>query len=148
MPVEGRASTVVVENTGSPDIKNSNYIATISDGTVLGFSVGGDEAWFCGAISNSHEIAVPDSIILKGENRTVAVKYCGYGVCDFDNAKSVVSLILPPTIEYIDFLAPTIKELHLNNYVSNTSSDQIENLDKVLVPEKDLLYYLDHWVWR
>lgn len=154
MPAESLAATpttlTVVENDSS-GIENTNYTATLSDGTILGFYAysGWDYVYFCGAVSQNDEISVPDSISVEGWSDTRPVKYVGYSSCDFNNAESVVSLILPATVEEIHYLPLTLKTLHLNSLIQNDPwSNYLSSLENVLVPEEFLDQYLEKDGWR
>lgn len=146
-PVESKASTVDVVSNSSSGIANANWTATLDDGTVLGFyNLYSDMFCFCGAISNKSEINVPDSISISSTQ--YPVKFVGYSQCDFSSAKSVVSLILPQTITEIYSLPTTVKELHVNNYISSSYLySQVTSLEKILVPEEALNSYFDDYGW-
>lgn len=141
-----KAKTVSVVSNSDSGIEGANLTATLDDGTVLGFyRYWGDTYYFCGAISTQTEISVPDSILYS--STCYAVESIGYSRCDFDNAQSVTSLILPATVTYISDIPDCVKVLHVNNYISNFSSDQLSTLDKVLVPEADLSSYYSNGYW-
>ena len=145
VPIESKAETVTVTSNTSSGIANAKLTATLDDGTVFGFIQGGSYVYFCGAISQRSELTIPDSIFYSSGR--YAVNIVGYnGRCDFDNAKSVTSLILPPTIRSLIYLPFTVKVLHVNNYL-NIESYQSSNLTKVLVPEADLASYYGNSNW-
>lgn len=150
VPADGCAAastTVTVTYSDSSGIANANVIATLEDGTILGFCHDWRKAYFCGAISSQKQLSVPDSI--SDGSTTYAVKQIGYEKCDFDEAATVTSLRLPATIDYIRSLPATVKELHLKNYVSSLySSDILSGLDRVLVPEETLSSFYDNTSWR
>lgn len=150
VPAECSAASTTVEakSNSSSGIGDATMTATLSDGTVLGFrTYHGSEVCFCGAISQQDELAVPDSVLYS--SRRYAVTYIGYNnTCDFDEAQSVTSLRLPATVEYVRGLPSRVKELHVNNYISNVTSAQLSNLSKVLVPEETLSAYYGNSSWR
>lgn len=145
VPVESSATTVNVISNSSSGIADANLTVTFDNGTVLGFRRSGSTVYLCGAISRQAELAVPDSIFYSS-NR-YAVNYVGYNRCDFDNAQNVTSLILPPTMEYVNYLPSTIKVLHVNNYISSVNSSQLSNLTKVFAPEASLASYYGNTSW-
>lgn len=145
VPVESSATTVSVVSNSSSGITDANLTITYDNGTVLGFRRSGSTVYLCGAISQQAELTIPDSI-LYSSNR-YAVNYVGYNRCDFDNAQNVTSLILPPTMEYVNYLPSTIKILHVNNYMSSVNSSQLSNLTKVLAPEAILASYYGNTSW-
>lgn len=145
MPVKSNAATVTVTSNSAAGIENANLTATLDDGTILGFRRSGSTVYLCGAISQSAELSIPDSI---WQSSTLyAVNYIGYNRCDFDNAQSIKSLTLPPTVTHISYLPSTVKVLHTNSYISSLSSDQLANLNKVLVPATTLTSYYDNTNW-
>ena len=113
------SNVVQIESNSKSGITKAGYTATLDDGTVLGFynlnTSSGNHTYFCGAISQKTEISIPDSVVYN--SKRYAVRYVGVpnGRCDFDNAQSVSSLILPITIENIYSLPPTVKELHISH---------------------------------
>lgn len=142
------ATTVDVVYDTESGIYNTDYTATLDDGTVLGFSniwYGGCQ--FTGAISQKGEISVPDSVRVSGNHEAFAVTYIN-GNCDFTSAQSVVSLKLPKTIDYLYGLPLSVKTLHMNKYVSNINQSALTYLDKVLVPEEYLTDFLNNGTWR
>lgn len=149
MPMESSAATtgttVTVTSNSSSGIENANLTATLDDGTTLGFRRSGSTVYLCGVISQQSELSIPDSIAYS-DNR-YAVTKIGYNGCDFDNAQSVTSLILPATTTYIQYLPSTVKVLHTNNYISSVYNSQLSNLTKVLVPEDDLSSYYENTNW-
>lgn len=147
VPVESNATTVNVVSNSSSGIANANVTATLDDGTVLGFYRSWSDVYFCGAISTKKELIVPDSISYSSS--LYAVNYIGYNnVCDFDDATSVNSLYLPATMYYVNYLPVTVSVLHLKNYMNSVNSDQLFNLEKVLVPEENLNSYFGNTSWR
>ncbi len=144
--IHASALTVVADNTSG--IAEARYTATLEDGTILGFYRSSSTVYFCGAVSQKETLALPDSINAKDWSASYAVKTVGYGGCDFDRAKSVVSLLLPATIENVSYLPSTVKVLHLANTVKYVNPDQLSNLDKVYVPKDALDSYLDTESWR
>ena len=148
MPIDSNAktTTVAVTTDTSSGIESANLTATLDNGTILGFRREGSSVYFCGAISQSTELSVPDSILYS--SKTYAVNYIGYSsVCDFDDAKSVTSLILPATMKNVAALPATVKELHTQGYINNVSKSQLSNLTKVLVPVDDLSSYYGNTDW-
>lgn len=145
MPQKSNATTVDVVSNSSSAIVDANLITTLDDGTILGFRRSGSTVYLCGAISQQAELTIPDSIFYSS-NR-YAVNYVGYNRCDFDNAQNVTSLILPPTMEYVNYLPSTVKVLHVRNYMSSVNSSQLSNLTKVLAPEANLASYYGNTSW-
>lgn len=147
MPSKSNAAskTVTVTSNSSSGITEANLTATLDDGTVLGFRRYGSTVYLCGASSQQKELSIPDSI-LDSSNR-YAITRIGYNLCDFDNAQSVTTLTLPPTIEYINNLPSTVNCLHVNNYMSSVNSSLLSNLTKVFVPEKYLTSYYETPDW-
>lgn len=141
------ATTVDVVYDTASGIENTDYIATLNDGTVLGFRSRYGGYQFTGAISQEGEISVPDSIRIPGNHKASAV-ICIDNYCDFMSAQSVISLKLPKTIDYLYGMPSSVKVLHMNNYVSNIYSSTLTNLDKVLVPEESLTDFLNNDTWR
>lgn len=132
-------------------INSANCTATLEDGTVLGFRMHYDDIYFCGAISQQTELAVPDSIVLENDTICYPVIYIGdYYVCDFSMAESVKSLYLPSTIKMIYSLPSSIKILHTNNYIENCNYSCLLSLDKIYVSESDCKAYMDdsNWYYR
>lgn len=145
MPQKSNATTVDVVYNSSSGIVDANLITTLDDGTILGFRRLGSIVYLCGAISQQAELTIPDSIFYSS-NR-YAVNNVGCNRCDFDNAQNVTSLILPPTMEYVNHLPSTVKVLHVKNYISSVNSSQLSNLTKVLVPEANLASYYANTNW-
>lgn len=149
VPTEGSAATesttVTVISNSSSGIADANLTATLGDGTILGFRRSGSTVYLCGAISQKNELSIPDSIFYS--STFYAVNYVGYNRCDFDNAQSVTSLILPPTMGYVNYLPSTVKVLHLNNYMSSVNSSSLSNLTRILVPKSDLDSYFGDTDW-
>lgn len=145
LATESGAKTVTVSSNSSSGIKNAYLTATLEDGTILGFYRSGSNVYLCGAISQQTELTVPDSIVYYSSR--YAVTMIGYDVCDFDNAKSVTSLILPATITRIDYLPSTVKVLNTSSYISNVYGERLANLNKVLVPESTLTSYYGNTSW-
>lgn len=145
VPVESSATTVNVVSNSSSGIADANLTVTFDNGTVLGFRRSGSTVYLCGAISQQAELTIPDSIFYSS-NR-YAVNYVGYNRCDFDNAQNITSLILPPTMEYVNYLPSTVKVLHVKNYMSSVNSSQLSNLTKVLAPEANLASYYGNTSW-
>lgn len=139
------AKTVSVVSNSDSGIENADLTATSDDGTVLGFTQYGSYAYFCGAVSSQTELSVPDSIWYSSTR--YAVEYIGYNRCDFDNAQSVTTLTLPPTIKYVNHLPLSVKILHVNNYMNSANSSQLSNLTKVLVPKEHLVSYYGNTNW-
>lgn len=110
-------SVVEVVSNNNSGIQYANYTATLEDGTLLGFSISSSTAYFCGAISSSKSVTVPETISYN--NKTYTVKYIGRYkgssyVLDFEKATSVGSLTIPSTATYIYSSIPsTISELHI-----------------------------------
>lgn len=109
-------SVVEVVSNNNSGIQYANYTATLEDGTLLGFSISSSTAYFCGAISSSKSVTVPETISYN--NKTYTVKYIGrYSgssyVLDFEEAISVVSLTIPSTAtDLYSSIPSTISELH------------------------------------
>lgn len=144
-PAESNATTVNVVSNSSSGITDANLTVTFDNGTVLGFKHSGSNVYLCGAISEQAELVVPDSIFYS--SNSYAVNYVGYTRCDFDNAHNVTSLILPPTMERVNYLPSTIKALHVNHYISSVNSSQLSGLTKVLAPEANLDSYYGNISW-
>lgn len=102
MPQKSNATTVDVVSNSSSGIVDANLIATLDDGTILGFWRFGSTVWLCGAISQQAELIIPDSVFYLS-NR-YAVNRVGFNRCDFDNAQSVKSLTIPVTTTDISYL--------------------------------------------
>lgn len=152
VPVESNATVVNAVSNSSSGIENANLTVTYDDGTVLGFYGDGSTVYFCGAISQKEELTIPDSIfyVYYGFSYKSAVDCVGtyYGqTCDFSNALSVTSLILPPTINHVYDLPSTLEVLHVNNYITYVNSSQLSNLTKVLAPEATLDSYYNDSDW-
>lgn len=145
MPQKSNATTVDVVSNSSSGIVDANLIATLDDGTILGFWRFGSTVWLCGAISQQTELIIPDSVFYLS-NR-YAVNRVGFNRCDFDNAQSVKSLTIPVTTTNISYLPSTVKILHTKNYISSFNSGQFSNLEKVLVPEETLASYYENTGW-
>lgn len=145
MPVKSSATTVNVVSNSSSGITDAKLTVTYDDGTVLGFMRSGSSVYFCGAISQQAELTIPDSVVYSSSS--YAVNYVGYNRCDFDNAQSVTSLVLPSTVKYVNYLPSTVKVLHVNSYISSVRNDQLSNLSRVLVPENNLTSYYDNTSW-
>lgn len=109
-------SVVEVVSNNNSGIQYANYTATLEDGTLLGFSISSSTAYFCGAISSSKSVIVPETISYN--NKTYTVKYIGrYSggnyTLDFEEATSVVSLTTPSTAtDLYSSIPSTISELH------------------------------------
>lgn len=147
VPVKSSATTVDVVSNSASGITDANLTATLDDGTVLGFKLYYGYVYFCGAITQQAELTIPDSIFYNYNSTRYAVTHVGHGGCDFDDAQNVTSLTLPPTIEYVSSLPPTVKVLHANSYISNVTSSELSNLTKVLVPESTLTSYFNNTSW-
>lgn len=150
VPVESNATVVKAVSNSSSGIKKADLTVTYDDGTVLGFTDSASGVCFCGAISQKEELTIPDSIFYWDYNSTrkEAVEYVGYNeTCDFSNALSVTSLILPRTINYVNALPSTLEVLHVNNYITSVKSSQLSNLTKVLAPEATLDSYYNDSDW-
>lgn len=145
MPQKSNATTVDVVSNSSSGIVDANLIATLDDGTILGFRRSGSTVWLCGAISQQAELIIPDSIFYLS-NR-YAVNRVGFNRCDFDNAQNINSLTIPVTTTNISYLPSTVKILHTKNYISSFNSGQFSNLEKVLVPEETLDSYYENTGW-
>lgn len=147
----------VVSNTES-GIAEANYVATLSDGTILGFQTDYDAAYFCGAISALASLSVPDSIRYESSGRkttlpvtTIGSKrggfYDGYNYSykynlDLEQAPNITSLTLPASISSISALSSQIKILHINGELTTVQNNDIwANLERILVPSNLLDYY-------
>ena len=140
------ASTVKIEYNSSSGIQDAEYTYKQSDGTVLGFYLGWEEAYFMGAISSKSSLTIPDNV--QYDSKTYPVKYIGgWDLCDFDNASTVTSLTLPTTAEQIRNLPLCVKVLHTKNFISSIDHEFASNLDKVLVPSEHLQSYYDATNW-
>lgn len=110
-------SVVEVVSNNNSGIQYANYTATLEDGTVLGFSISSSTAYFCGAISPSKSVTVPETISYNKKTYTVNYigRYSGSNyTLDFEEATSVVSLTIPSTATDIYSSIPsTISELHI-----------------------------------
>lgn len=151
VPAECSAASTTVEakSNSSSGIGDATMTATLSDGTVLGFrTCYGSEVCFCGAISQQDELVLPDSVLYSSKRYPVTWIGSPYNlICDFDEAQSVTSLRLPPTVEGIRNSPSTVKVLHVSNYISSVTSAQLSNLSKVLVPEETLSAYYGNASW-
>lgn len=139
--------TVTVVPNHTSGIANAELTATLEDGTILGFYRSGKtKAFFCGAISQQKTLTVPDSILDSGYR--IAVSQIGYsGQCDFDKAESITELFLHATITYVNALPSSVKVLHTDNYIGSVTSNKLVYLDKVLVPEANLVTYYENKDW-
>ena len=150
MPFKSQAETVTIVSNSNSGIERASYTATLSDGTVLGFtSLSSSGSYFCGAISQKTSLTVPDSVIIYSSSSTTRypIKYIGYNRLDFDNAQSVTSLTLPSLVSSLNYMAPTVKTLHVKSYISSVSSSCLSELTKVLVPSSTLSSYLGNRDW-
>lgn len=151
VPLKSHAETVTIVSNSNSGIEKATYTATLSDGTILGFysPSNSNGAYFCGAITQKTSLNVPDSVILYSSSSTnrYPVKQIGYNRLDFDNAQSVTSLTLPSLVSSLNYMAPTVKILHVNSYISNVTSSCLSNLTKVMVPDADLSSYLGNSYW-
>lgn len=139
MPTDVLALTLDVVRNDNSTILNTNYHATLEDGTILGFTFGttyktdgndnpvydenGDyvyEYWglFTGAITEATSVIVPDSI--RFNNVSYKVVYCGYrrdnyssAEIDFEEAPNVTSLTIPGSLWWINCIPSSINELHI-----------------------------------
>lgn len=142
-------------------IENATHIATLDDGTVLGFTYNmlSSSVPFCGAVSEQTSLTVPDSVIVG--TKKLPVFQIGYGLSiggmsmptgiDFTNAQSVEEMTIPPTVTSIQALPPSVKILHTNGYISSLGSNEVaQNLSVLYVPQEALSsYYSDHnWYYR
>lgn len=117
------ADTVTVTSNTSSGIKNANYTATLADGTVLGFYNSGstlDEYYiFCGAISSSKHIIVPDQVTF--DSVTLGVTQIGdYGyrdqTLDLTQSPATTELTFGESITYINARIPdNIESIHFNS---------------------------------
>ncbi len=139
------ASTVKVERNTSSGIQNTEYTYKQSDGTVLGFYLGWEVAYFTGAISSKSSITIPDNV--QYDSKSYPVKYIGRNLCDFEKASTVTSLTLPTTAESINDLPSCVKILHTNSFIQYINHEYASNLDKVLVPSEHLQSYYDETDW-
>lgn len=139
-------SVVEVVSNNNSGIQDANYTATLEDGTLLGFSISFSTANFCGAISSSKSVTVPETISYN--NKTYTVKYIGYSgssnVLDFEEATSVVSLTIPSTAtDLCSSIPPTISELHF----LGTTPPRIYNINTgitVYVPKGSFATYQNY----
>lgn len=140
------ASTVNVEYNSSSGIQDAEYTYKQSDGTILGFYLGWEEAYFMGAISSKSSLTIPDNV--QYDSKTYPVKYIGgWSICDFEKASTVTSLTLPTTAESINYLPSCVKILHTNSFIQSFNNEYASNLDKVLVPAEHLQSYYDATNW-
>ena len=140
------ASTVKIEYNSSSGIQDAEYTYKQSDGTVLGFYLGWEEAYFMGAISSKSSLTIPDNV--QYDSNTYPVKHIGgWSVCDFEKASTVTSLTLPTTAESINYLPSCVKILHTNSFIQYINNEFASNLDKVLVPSEHLQSYYDATDW-
>lgn len=149
VPLKSHAETVTIVSNSNSGIENAQYTATLSDGTVLGFQSLGNNTYFCGAISQNSSLTVPDSVILYSSSSTnrYPVKRIGYNRLDFDNAPSVTSLTLPSLVTSLNLMAPTVKILHVNSYISDVNTNCLSELTKILVPSSTLSSYYGNQYW-
>ena len=139
-------SVVEVVSNNNSGIQDANYTATLEDGTLLGFSISFSTANFCGAISSSKSVTVPETISYN--NKTYTVKYIGYSgssnVLDFEEATSVVSLTIPSTAtDLCSSIPPMISELHF----LGTTPPRIYNINTgitVYVPKGSFATYQNY----
>ncbi len=149
LPDKSNATTVIVESNSSSGIANAKLTSELDDGTILGFYQSSNSAFFCGAVSQNVEIVVPDSIKDKKSSKIYPVTCIGYSkICDFDNAKSTLSIIVPTTVKEIRGLPPTLKTLHLSNYVPTVNSESLHTLERILVPAEMLTEYFENNSWQ
>ena len=140
------ASTVKIEYNSSSGIQDAEYTYKQSDGTVLGFYLGWEEAYFMGAISSKSSLTIPDNV--QYDSNTYPVKHIGgWSICDFEKASTVTSLTLPTTAESINYLPSCVKILHTNSFIQYINNEFASNLDKVLVPSEHLQSYYDATDW-
>lgn len=151
MPLLSQAETVTIVSNSNSGIEYATYTSTLTDGTVLGFCNRNEGVYFCGAISQKTALTVPDSVIFYSSSSTnsypLPVNHIGYSRLDFDNAQSISSLTLPSSVTSLYNMAPTVKELHMNSYISSVRTSCLLDLTKVLVPESMLSSYLDDANW-
>lgn len=150
MPLSSQAETVTIVSNSNSGIERATYTATLSDGTILGFtSLSNSGTYFCGAISQKTALTVPDSVILYSSSSTnrYPVKYIGYNRLDFDNAQTITSLTLPSLVSSLSYMAPTVKSLHVKSYINSVSSSCLSELSKVYVPSSTLSSYLGNRDW-
>ncbi|MBO6118136.1 MAG: leucine-rich repeat domain-containing protein [Bacteroidales bacterium] len=151
------AYTVTVQYNNNSGIQNANYTVTLDDSTVLGFNLYSQSYSYCsfaGAISTATSLTIPDSIEIKTlnngawESKLYYIRYAEYNyVVDFSQAESVTSLTMPATLDNVNGVAPTVKELHMNSYVSSVSTSVISHLEKVFVPSENLSQYYGNSDW-
>lgn len=148
------SESLVIEVTiNSNVIEGANLIATLDDGTVLGFyhyytgPYSSNDVYFYGAISTKQELVIPDSILYSSGQR-FAVTYVSSS-CDLSQAPNVMLLTIPTGIERISGLPSTVKVLHMKSYIKGMYVDvsSISNLSRILVPEKDLNSYYGDLTW-
>jgi len=150
MPLSSQAETVTIVSNSNSGIERATYTATLSDGTILGFtSLSNSGTYFCGAISQKTALTVPDSVILYSSSSTnrYPIKYIGYNRLDFDNAQTITSLTLPSLVSSLSYMAPTVKSLHVKSYINSVSSSCLSELSKVYVPSSTLSSYLGNRDW-
>lgn len=142
-------SVVEVVSNNNSGIQYANYTATLEDGTVLGFSISSSTAYFCGAISPSKSVTVPETISYNKKTYTVNYigRYSGSNyTLDFEEATSVVSLTIPSTATDIYSSIPsTISELH----ILGTTPPSIYNINintgiTVYVPKEAFATYQNY----
>lgn len=142
-------SAVEVVSNNNSGIQYANYTATLEDGTVLGFSISSSTAYFCGAISPSKSVTVPETISYNKKTYTVNYigRYSGSNyTLDFEEATSVVSLTIPSTATDIYSSIPsTISELH----ILGTTPPSIYNINintgiTVYVPKEAFATYQNY----
>lgn len=97
-----RAETVTVSLNRNPvyDIDFAEYVATLRDGSVIGFN--GDmyhEIFsFCGAISKSASLAIPDTVVFDGVGYLVRDCCSSSGELDLRNCPNLDKLVLPKCV--------------------------------------------------
>lgn len=142
-------SVVEVVSNNNSGIQYANYTATLEDGTLLGFSISSSTAYFCGAISPSKSVTVPETISYNKKTYTVNYigRYSGSNyTLDFEEATSVVSLTIPSTATDIYSSIPsTISELH----ILGTTPPSIYNINintgiTVYVPKEAFATYQNY----
>lgn len=138
-------TTLFAEANNSSGINYANYITEDQDGTKLGFYKNGSDVYFCGAVSLSETITVPDSIVVSGN--MYAVNYIGrYGgeYIDLDAAYNLKDIYLPATTKYFQGDIPSnVSNLHIAaiSVPSLSHSGCISNSTTVWVPQSAFASY-------
>lgn len=145
------AWTVNVTHNNESGIRCANSVMILEDGTVLGFFIEHDDAFFCGAISDKTEIIIPDTLVCSTKMYLVRkLNTNPYLYCDFSKASKVTTLYLPTTLysSSLEHIHPQIKILHMSKGLKCEGVNSLYQLDRVFVPKEELSLYLNDLEWR